>query len=100
MTADQANDAAHCLHYLQGITDSYYFFRDRKQFALTGGDKTIIVLPKQVHPEEYAFCLPDGYTNVQGVQVVVKYLNEHPEQLHFPRVLLVFLSFGSAFTCT
>jgi hypothetical protein len=28
------------------------------------------------------FCLPDGVTNGQLAKVVIKYLDDHPEDLH------------------
>jgi hypothetical protein len=36
-----------------------------------------------------SFCIPAKVTNDQEVRVVVKFLNDHPEQLHISEFLLV-----------
>lgn len=45
-------------------------------------------------------CLPgSGITREQAVRIVVKYLNNHPEQLHHSASTLAVISFQQAFPC-
>jgi hypothetical protein len=44
-------------------------------------------------------CLPDGATVGQAVRVVVKYLNDHPEDLNLDERELVDVALGLAFPC-
>jgi hypothetical protein len=46
------------------------------------------------------FCAPkDGVPIEEGARVIVKYLQDHPEQLHFTDATLAILAFKSAFPC-
>lgn len=45
------------------------------------------------------FCLPLKVTAAQWRLVTLKYLKAHPEQLHWPGVLLVFAALKDAFPC-
>jgi hypothetical protein len=51
-------------------------------------------------PKLTAYCLPEGVTMAQVKSVVVKYLQEHPEELHYPSVRLVNSALSKAFPCT
>lgn len=44
-------------------------------------------------------CLPDGVTIGQQVRVVVKYLNDHPEQLQHDERNLIDVALASSFPC-
>lgn len=46
------------------------------------------------------FCPPEGYTNGQGIRIVVAYLNKHPERLHMDATTLVVHALHEAFPCT
>ena len=46
------------------------------------------------------FCLPKGATIGQRVKIVVKYMNENPEDLHFPASLILPMAFKKAFPPT
>ena len=61
---------AFCLAYIIGATD-------------VGG------MDGQVFPERRRTCAPDGVSNGQLRDVVVKYLKEHPETRHYAAALLV-----------
>lgn len=74
-------DAGFCLRMAQGITNTNMMY----QYAM---QKTL-------------FCLPTGgIQNVQAVRVIVKYLKEHPEQLHEHEATLAIMAFIQAFPCT
>ena len=47
-----------------------------------------------------AFCLPDELTTGQSSRVVVKYLEDHPAELHKADTHLVLNAFLEAFPCT
>lgn len=47
----------------------------------------------------YPYCLPAGTTGLQEVNVVVKYMNAHPEHLHWPAGLVINTALKSAFPC-
>ncbi|QWB08742.1 Rap1a/Tai family immunity protein [Pseudomonas syringae] len=45
-------------------------------------------------------CYPvNGTTNIQKARIVVKYLQEHPDQLHLPAAALALISYIKAFPC-
>jgi hypothetical protein len=46
-----------------------------------------------------SFCLPEGATNDQIVKIFVKYLDDHPEELHEPASLLLVTSLRNVFPC-
>ncbi len=47
----------------------------------------------------HGWCLPDGASSSQVAKVIVKYANDHPEELHLPAVLLVANALLKAFPC-
>lgn len=49
------------------------------------------------HPMGY--CFPDAVTNGQMLRVFVKYLDEHPQDLHEPAALLYIEAMRRAFPC-
>jgi hypothetical protein len=46
------------------------------------------------------FCVPAGITNEQSVRIVLKYLRDHPEELHERSTVLAFRALQAAFPCT
>jgi hypothetical protein len=48
---------------------------------------------------ESLLCIPEGTTDDQVIEVVKKYLNEHPEQLHRNASIPVVKALGRAFPC-
>jgi hypothetical protein len=46
-----------------------------------------------------SFCLPQKGSNGQYVQVFLKYLDNHPQELHKPAALLLVESLVKAFPC-
>ena len=76
----QATMGAWCLGFVQGFTQTNGMYR-------AGGRKVIVCLPK------------NGVTNVQGARIIVKYLTDHPEQLHELAITIAFVAFVEAFPC-
>jgi hypothetical protein len=54
---------------------------------------------KRTHDGDVKFCLPAEVTNGQIVLVFVKYLEDHPEELHKPANLLLVKALRKAFPC-
>jgi hypothetical protein len=50
------------------------------------------------HPS-HGWCLPDSATTTQLAKVIVKYGNDHPEELHLPGAIVVANAFLAAFPC-
>ena len=44
-------------------------------------------------------CEPDGFNTAQAARIVVKYLREHPEELHQSSSILAFVALRAAFPC-
>ncbi len=47
----------------------------------------------------YASCIPDQSTGTQLIDVVIKYMSNHPERRHEAAVSLVSKAFEEAFPC-
>jgi len=45
------------------------------------------------------FCTGEGVTMGQTIRVVMKYMDDHPEQLHFEAVQIVKIALEKAFPC-
>lgn len=45
------------------------------------------------------YCFPEEGTRKQGMQVAVKYMRAHPENLHEPAALSIVLAWKEAFPC-
>lgn len=70
-------DAISCVEYIRGFVDA------------------TTILEGMTSP----ICLPDRPIYDQQVRVVVKYLRDHPEDLHHPRAILVFEALKTASPC-
>ena len=80
-TGNMLADASFCSGMMQGMTNTIIFF-DTFQV-----NQSIVCLPE------------DGISNGQAAKVVIKYLKEHPEQLHVVDSGLAFLALMDAFPC-
>jgi hypothetical protein len=50
----------------------------------------------QSHPPA---CPPQTSTTDQGVHIIMKYIKDHPEQMHLPTPIIAMRAFKSAFPC-
>lgn len=50
-------------------------------------------------PEPTGICIPEAVTAGQAQKVVVKYLQDHPAELHQPRGFLTWWAMRDAFPC-
>jgi len=64
-----------------------------------GVEGTVMVLNDSL-PANLKTCYPEtGTTNIQKARIVVKYLQEHPDQLHLPASALTLIAYKAAFPC-
>lgn len=52
------------------------------------------------NPESAFFCTPSDLKTGQAVRIIVKYMREHPEDLHEPKIFLVIAALRSAYPCS
>ncbi|HXA86129.1 MAG TPA: Rap1a/Tai family immunity protein [Candidatus Dormibacteraeota bacterium] len=79
-TSSEFMDASFCQGYVAGVLDQ-----------ISGAEGTTV-------PDNEKFCLAKIPLS-QVIKVVYKYMNEHPEQLHFDGARLIRLSLGKALPC-
>ena len=74
---DQAFNIGLCAGFIEGIIKSEYTHKDKK-----------------------LFCSPKESIKIdQAVRIVVKYVNDNPQNLHSDSILLVFSALMKAFPC-
>lgn len=72
----------YCIGYISGLIDGHQ------------------ITSNILKPEKKFLCLPkDGISNDQAVRIVVKWLNEHPEELHQTARVAVLVALRNAFPC-
>lgn len=74
------HDAGRCFGFISGVTDLY----------------DILISEAIVKP---TYCPPHNVTLIQMVNVVVEYLQKHPEDLHYSASSLVMAAYAEAFPC-
>jgi hypothetical protein len=82
-TASQEYDGAYCMGYIDAILD----VGARWKTTETPSGKAI------------HFCLPTGVPSDQARKIVRKYLEQHPEKLHWEADQLITLALVDAFPC-
>ena len=80
LDTDKFIDASRCIGLMQGMFGMNDFY------GLTGA--TLV------------FCRPNNSTAGQAARIVVKYLQDHPEQLHQDEFGLAVAALQAAFPCT
>jgi 2-methylcitrate dehydratase PrpD len=71
---------AFCLGYIMGVTD------------VDGMDGAAF-------PERRRTCVPEDVTNGQLLDILVKYLKNHPEERHYSAAVLAIKAITKAFPC-
>lgn len=81
--ADSVNqmDETYCFGYMGAVVDFLSFTR------ASGG-------------ELYNICLPEGIALGQATRVFVDYMDDHPENLHYPDLGLVLFALKTSFPCS
>lgn len=90
-TSEDPNHDYICFTYITGVFEGW---------TLTGMDD-IISFPEghSFVPDLLNFCAPVGYTRQQMVDVVIKYLEEHPEARHDYAAKLILEAHQQVFPC-
>jgi hypothetical protein len=82
--SSKLSDLQTCLTYISGVTDGF-------TFGLLASTKEKI--------NEGGICPPEGVILGQKARIVKQYLDQHPQELHKPAVLLIIRALHSAFPC-
>lgn len=61
--------------------------------------ETIKTTDEKGHPAGRKFCVPAEASETQLAKILVKYGDDHPQQLHFPAVFIVMFAMKDAFPC-
>lgn len=80
-------NAVFCQGYVLGMLEMHLSYTPPKPYS---GHKTTTPL----------FCPPDEIQTLQAIRVVVRYLQAHPEQLHWGGGVLATLALIDGFPCT
>ena len=76
------------------------FFDEGFCLGFVSGVTSFITSSKDAFPDRWPnTCIPDSVPMGQRRDVFVKYLDDHPEELHFLADLLVLLAMRDAFPC-
>ena len=81
---------AYCLGYITGATQALSTASSRPAEKQS---------PSASNPPG-RFCLPQGVSNVQTMQAVIRYMDEHPEQLRLSAETLVAYALQAAYPCS
>jgi Rap1a immunity proteins len=79
---DSSFDAGYCSGLINGISVTQILYSE--------------CLPQK---NKYKVCWPKGTNTTQNIKVVLKYLREHPAELHLPDTMLIMKAFGEAYPC-
>ncbi|WP_425328120.1 Rap1a/Tai family immunity protein [Pseudomonas nitroreducens] len=63
------------------------------------GTTGALTLVEDSVPKNLKTCYPTNYTNGQGARIVVKFLNDHPENLDLPAAFVAAMGLRLAFPC-
>lgn len=80
-------DAGECMGLVRGIMDTMTLWQSVDHGGLV--DNTAL------HG-----CIANPLKTIQGVRIVVKYLNDHPDELNDPDTRLVLMAMVDAFPCS
>jgi hypothetical protein len=76
-----ASDVGLCMGFISGLVDLD---------TMNSG-----ILKRRIN----GWCVPDNATSTQLAKVIVKYGNDHPQELHLPSVVVVANALLAAFPC-
>lgn len=97
--AEASPGAAACILYVTGYTDGLLCAALIKMLGPECRDLSPEETWKHGWSEIGAFCPPVNLSDQQVVRVLVKYLQDNPQQLHRPARILIMMSLVDAFPC-
>jgi hypothetical protein len=75
-------------------------FRFGMCLGVVEGARNMMMLMESVLDKSRRTCFPEnGIKNDQAVRIVLKYLNDHPAELHQDQTYLTFMAMRNAFHC-
>jgi hypothetical protein len=86
-----------CKEAIKGDSDD--FFKSGWCYGFLQGASEMFVMAKILGQLPPSYCMPAEVTEKQAVRIVMKYLQNHPEKLHYPRTNLVYRALAQAFPC-
>ncbi len=84
--SDDGYDAGVCMGFLAGFPAG----QEIQNYVGAGYKSTAL---------NRGYCVPEAANKGQIAQVLVKYLNAHPEKLHYQPGVLMYLALAEAFPC-
>jgi hypothetical protein len=82
---EQEAALVHCLGYIRGVLDTVTVW---KKFDGKNTDATV-----------RSTCVPDTVSAGQAAKLVLRYLNTHPENLHWSGPAVILVAMGGTFPC-
>jgi hypothetical protein len=83
---DEYYKAGHCIGYLEGFRSG------------ASAERSAQLTVTRATPEPL-YCVPDGVTNGQMAQVLMRYFQQHPADLHTDASFLLYFALMDAFPC-
>jgi Rap1a immunity proteins len=84
----EAANGIFCIGYIRGVLDTMLTWKAIEE-------KAKLKPAPAAHP-----CIPETVPNEEAIKVTIKFLKDHPEQLHLPASILVFRAMRQAFPCS
>ncbi len=82
-TVSDAGDSSQCVGYIQGTLDTFEAVRGWKWAPKAG-----------------SICMPQEAATDQAIRIFLKYMDDHPEELHFAATPELQSALRNAFPCT
>lgn len=79
-SAGESLQASDCAGFVRGAVDAY-------------------MIMKSLDPKSVDICTQDNVTVGELIRVVSRYMDEHPQQLHFPAAVTIYNAMHTAFPC-
>jgi hypothetical protein len=89
-----------CQAFIKDPTPPSKYFESGVCVGYINGMVDGISLAKALSPEKVSVCFPQhGFTSLQAVKVVQRYLDTHPERLNEDAMILTSTALRQAFPC-
>ena len=86
LSVKEETDAFVCLGFVRGVARTVNFM------SVGGWDKTL--------PKAFKSCVPDSVSSIELSRVVVKFLDDNPQNLHYTNTLVTLAAFGHVYPCS
>jgi hypothetical protein len=97
-TSDGNEFLRHCTEFVKEYAESELFKAGSCYGFIEGYLETWSI--SQPTPTLLSHCFPEtGVPNIQIARIIIKYLQDHPERLHYGRAVLLDIALNKAFPC-